>query len=122
MTPYDTPLFDLLAEETRGQMRLDEAHARRTDPVESHQAARSVKNITAVQRAILNGLRTPRTDEALYLYLKWVGVNVSPSGARSRRAELVTRGLVVRVGTSKTAAGRSCAVWSVNGAQTKESQ
>ena len=105
MPEYDVPLFTRSGEPT--------AHARNTDPAESHAAARSVRNITAVHRAILNLLRTPRTDEELYVKLRFIGVNVSPSGARSRRAELVAQGKVAKVGQGRTEAGRKCAVWGV---------
>lgn len=66
----------------------NEAHARRTDPETSHAAARSVKNIGASQRKILWQLQNfgPMTDDQIY---PLVARYMSPSGARTRRSELV---------------------------------
>lgn len=105
---YDIPLFTPTGEPT--------AHARNTDPAESHAAAASVRNIGVLHRMILHALTlTPRTDEQLIQAVRGFGLfHATPSGVRSRRSELVAAGKVVRVGTGKTAAGRSCAVWGVS--------
>ncbi len=77
------------------------AHARNTDPITSHLAADSV-DLTAGQEEVMRvfayysgGLSRPVsiTDEEL------VDIALlSPSGARSRRSELVAMGLLVDTG------------------------
>lgn len=88
----------------------DRAVARREDPDTSHEAADSVERIGEVQRAVLRVLRDgPRCDESI---AQLCPVAVSPSGLRSRRAELVARGLVEWAGTySLTSSGRRTRVW-----------
>lgn len=92
-------------------------NARKTDPATSYEAAGSVKNISETQKAILFLLQFPMTDEDLidryYAHASVGGApNASPSGIRSRRAELVARGLVADSGErSKLASGRSAIVW-----------
>lgn len=92
--------------------------ARRTDPETSHEAAASVDNITATQSFVLQALKKPRTDPQLieaYRQLK-KAPPASESGIRTRRSELVEKGLVVDSGTrSRTPFGRKAIVWSVNG-------
>lgn len=88
------------------------AKARTTDPATSHAAAASVKQRPGHEAilAILD-LFGPHTDEALY---EWPEVRAvcSPSGARTRRAELVDMGLVRDTGRrEKTAANRDTIVW-----------
>lgn len=76
------------------------ARARNTDPQTSHDAAESVQRITETQRAILSLLDgTPMCDEKLIeLYVhSWKREGfprASASGIRSRRSELVERGLI----------------------------
>ena len=80
------------------------ARARNTDPQTSHDAAESVKRIEEQRRAIfalLDG--TPMCDERLIkLYeavWKYEGYPApTPSGIRTRRHELVQRGLVEATG------------------------
>lgn len=88
--------------------------ARKTDPTTSHEAAASVDNLTATKQAILKALNHPRTDVDLisaYHNLKGAPV-ASESGIRSRRAELVTAGLVVDTGARiKLPSGRHAIVW-----------
>jgi len=92
------------------------AHARRTDPETSHEAAASVTNLTSKQAAVLEILRNggPMCDEQIFDALWDSGFKMSPSGARTRRSELVDRGLVEFSGdylTLKT--GRRSRVWQV---------
>ena len=99
------------------------AAARRTDPDTSHAAAASVKDLTGKQAAVLRIVRllTDRTggatDEqiaaAYQTDLPWEALPVqSDSGLRTRRCELVRRGLVADSGERRlNAAGRKCAVW-----------
>lgn len=86
--------------------------ARTTDPETSHQAAASVHNISYVQRTVLSVLRVePMTDEMLVHIVNYRTL-MSPSGIRTRRAELVALGLVRDSGERailKT--GRKAIVW-----------
>jgi len=88
--------------------------ARRSDPRTSHDAAESVKNVTATQAFVLRVLRKPRTDTQLieaYRSLKKAPL-ASESGIRSRRAELVDKGLVADTGQrALTPFGRQSTVW-----------
>ena len=92
------------------------AHARRTDPTTSFEAAGSVKDTTKTQQFILKALRKPLTDVDLvsaYRAFKSAPV-ASESGIRSRRAELVGLGLVRDTGKRvKLASGRHAIVWQV---------
>lgn len=94
--------------------------ARRTDPGTSHAAAASVDNITATQFYILTLLQNALTDyELVDLYGELFAYSdenevprASESGIRSRRAELVARGLVVDTGERRTMpSGRLAIVW-----------
>lgn len=94
------------------------ATARRTDPETSREAARSVQNIAQAQEDVLALLkRGPATDEELKArHDSAVSLGAmkrqSPSGLRTRRAELVERGLIVSDGrTRRTTAGRNSLVW-----------
>jgi hypothetical protein len=91
---------------------VDAAVARRTDPATSHAAAaaHAPAKMRTSQRRILAMLRTlgPMIDEDLYATvndeeaLAATGLpRMSPSGVRSRRAELVKMGLVESAGTEK---------------------
>ena len=92
-------------------------HARATDPSTSHAAAASVTKITGTQGAILRLLFTPRMDEELvdaYYRIADQGIApyASPSGIRSRRAELVEKGWVEDTGARvKMRSGRMAIVW-----------
>lgn len=114
-------LFDS-ARETELEARVIEfeAHARRTDPGTSHAAAKSVKNQTETHDRILELFERfgDATDEDLLVYWRQLRSleenwpSISPSGLRSRRAELVALGLVRDSGhRSTTESGRSCIVW-----------
>lgn len=105
------------------QSQGEQAHARKSDPVTSHQAAASVVNIGRTREAIRSILKQfgPQTDEQIWsnYQREWIHKGAtqtaSPSGLRSRRAELVRMGFVVEAGTGKTAAGRACAIWKLAG-------
>lgn len=88
--------------------------ARKTDPKTSHDAAESVNEVTRTQEYVLRALRRPRNDSQLieaYRSYK-TAPRASESGIRSRRAELVDRGLVVDSGRRvKTESGRWSIVW-----------
>lgn len=93
------------------------AVARRGDPGTSWAAARSLdpEGLRASQRYVLTILQVhgPMTDEAL---VARAAGNLSPSGARTRRAELVALGAVVDSGDrERTAAGRQAVVWKAAG-------
>jgi hypothetical protein len=94
-------------------------YARLTDPQTSHDAADAVENVSATQSAILLILAFAKTDQDLvdaYYSMAGAGLapNASPSGIRSRRAELVKRGLVVDSGRRvKLASGRQAVLWQV---------
>jgi len=87
--------------------------ARNSDPATSHHAAASVRGLRETQRMILSVLATgPATDEEIAERLALAGVHVSPSGARTRRSELVRRGLVVDTGERLlTRSRRQTIVW-----------
>ena len=92
-------------------MHVTEPRARLFDPDTSHTAARSVTNVTEIQHRIWTLLYHygPLTDSQLVAMLDDIA---SPSGVRTRRAELVKAGLVARHdqdGTTGT--GRRCAMW-----------
>lgn len=94
---------------------LQQAHARRSDPTTSHAAAASVADLNATQRLVLRVLREigPSSDERLAEYWQTHDVSsISPSGLRTRRAELVEKGLVVDSGQLvMTTGGNSAIVW-----------
>jgi hypothetical protein len=95
---------------------------RTNDPITSHQAAASIKNITETQRAILRILwRKQCTDvELVRIYtmheLHKKAPYASDSGIRSRRAELVERGYITPSGRlEKLPSGRNAIVWKPTG-------
>lgn len=91
--------------------------ARSTDPVTSHLAAESVDNVTQTQAFILRCLKRPRNDvELVNAYRAYkTAPRASESGIRSRRAELVDRGLVIDTGRRvKLASGRYSIVWGLS--------
>lgn len=99
-----------------GRPTRPHAVARATDPSTSWAAARSIpeEDLRESQRVILALLRDrgPMTDEQIAAALDSVQHPLSPSGARTRRAELVDAGYVrdtKKVG--RTAAGRATIVW-----------
>ena len=107
---------------TQRQSHTEQAPTRRGMPETSYKAAASVVNLGRTRDAILHLLRMhgPMTDEhiwARYLNTKHYREdypNVSPSGLRSRRSELVKLGLVCDSGQrAKTQSGRESIVWRV---------
>ncbi|ADL71023.1 hypothetical protein SEQ_HALENA_58 [Mycobacterium phage Halena] len=97
------------------------AKARRTDPATSHAAAASInpKKLRQSQQAILKVMgrfRNGATDQDIARYYGFSGwaetLPQSPSGLRTRRAELVDLGLVVDSGERKRLpSGRKAIVW-----------
>lgn len=88
--------------------------ARKNDPITSHEAAQSVAQITKTQDFILMILETPATDEMLISRYRSTrhAPEASDSGIRTRRAELVRKGLVVDTGERGfTQSGRQSIVW-----------
>lgn len=98
------------------------AHARRTDPTTSHEAAASVTNLRHSQRAVLDAIEMfadPIGDEEL---VTWYGrlhrerpeqfPRQGAAGIRSRRAEIAH--LLTHVGYTTTITGRRARVWQVN--------
>ena len=109
-------------------MKPIKAHARNTDPETSREAAESVRRPTAKQNCVLAVLgfiefRKGISDEHLVMAYnssfygglgdKLQGLSrQSESGIRSRRAELVRKGLIVDSGRRvKTSSGRNAIVW-----------
>lgn len=95
------------------------AVARAGDPVTSWEAARSLDEATLreSQKVVLRMLQEsgPMTDERLAYYLMGV---LSPSGARTRRAELVDKGLVYDTGErDRLISGRRAIVWAARSTQ-----
>lgn len=97
------------------------AGARLTDPETSRQAARSISRdkMRKTQRQIIEVLTRfgSACDEDIQIYFSQLSdveswPLQSPSGLRSRRAELVKAGLIVDSGErSKTSSGRQTIVW-----------
>jgi hypothetical protein len=99
----------------------DVAHARRTDPVTSHEAAGTIESdkIRRSQRAVLKLLRRlgPIDDARLVSMYSACRDRLdlprqSASGIRTRRSELVTKGLVVDSGEKTVLpSGRRAILW-----------
>jgi hypothetical protein len=93
--------------------------ARKTDPLTSHEAAASVleHTISETKRMILEHLtQEPATDVAIFL--AWPEEEVSSSGLRTRRKELVDEGLVIDTGRrEQLASGRWATVWGLPGSK-----
>ncbi len=97
------------------QMQL-EAKARVTDPDTSHQAAQSVTGVTETQATIYTIISAfgPVTDERIKQIMDTAGYAVSPSSARSRRAELVVSGHVEAASVKgESALGNPSTRWQV---------
>jgi hypothetical protein len=94
--------------------RQEKAHARRSDPHTSHEAARSLSanKLRDSQKAVLSHFRKfgPMTDTDLVNI--YVGSPQSRSGLRTRRSELANRGLIEDTGVrKKLPTGRRAIVW-----------
>ena len=89
--------------------------ARNSDPHTSHEAAASVRGLRETQHMVLSVLAAgPATDEEIAERLASMGAVVSPSGARTRRSELVRAGLVVDTGERLlTRSRRRTIVWAL---------
>ena len=108
-----------------GLARMDtaRAHARRVDPATSHQAAESisVRKLADSRQAVLDllGRIGPATDTRIAAEYElrresYVWPVQSPSGLRSRRAELALAGLVTDTGRrEQLPSGRASIVWAV---------
>ena len=93
-----------------------EPHARLGDPKTSHDAARSVQNLSKSRGAVLYMLKRygPMTQDALVRrYQSSMAAPLqSDSGIRSRVAELVRMGLAEPTGeTAVLASGRRALIW-----------
>lgn len=100
---------------------LDQAEpaTRRDDPETSRVAAASVKNLRASHRRVIQLFRTygPMTDEDALRAARADGWLVSPSGLRSRRAEVTPprgRGIRDSGRREKLASGREAIVWEID--------
>lgn len=104
---------------TNTEQKFITARARTTDPATSHEAAKKVTNTLRVQNIILSILwaRGPLTDPQIaeYYYNRVAdgsAPNASESGLRTRRAELVKKGLVHPTSRRKKLdTGRTATVW-----------
>ena len=89
------------------------ARARRSDPETSHEAAARIYALTEKRQAVLNCLRAigKGHDQAIIdAYRSMSLPEQSDSGIRSRRAELVSVGLVIARGVERID-GRLHTVW-----------
>lgn len=99
------------------QLELGTPRARTTDPGTSHTAAASVAHLRHTQQIILTllNLEGPQTDEELLLL--WndrIAERISPSGLRTRRAELVDMNYVRDSGERRPLeSGRMAIAWEV---------
>ena len=85
------------------------AHTRARDPKTSRDAA--PKSITAGQVRVMRAMRFgPYTDVELASQLRGI---MSASGVRSRRAELVRRGLIVNTGATRLHNNRKHTIWAL---------
>ena len=93
----------------------ERAHARRSDPETSHAAAASLSSekLRASQAEVLRLLREhgPMTDLDLIELAEESQTRQSDSGLRTRRKELVVKGLVRDSGKRFTMGGRKHILW-----------
>lgn len=94
------------------------AHTRRRDPETSKEAAVvASKNLTDKQDQVLSVLRAygPSSDEGIIETIGYLDMSdwpkQSPSGIRTRRSELVAKGLVEHCGFGVTQAGNRTRLW-----------
>ena len=90
-----------------------DAVARRTDPLTSHEAAWSLRDLSELQGRVLPLLNMLQdaTDEGLVAAYEADYGRVSPSTVRTRRRELQDMGAIEVVGRSTTRGGRPCQVF-----------
>lgn len=88
------------------------AHARRTDPSTSHEAASkfTAKKLTEIQQQVLLLFKSRRELTDLDLQQAF---NFSGSTHRTRRSELVERGLVRNSGRKKFQDGSNRIIWEI---------
>ena len=95
----------------------EHAHARRTDPLSSHLAAeRATERLTDVQERVLILLRVKgaATDNTIIQRFRdtWPELRMSDQSIRSRRADLVRKGLVTHTGDFGTSPyGQPARIW-----------
>jgi len=100
-----------------GDQDQEHAHARRTDPITSHLAAeRASARLTDIQERVLTLLRIqgPATDDEIEARFRhyWPDLKVSSQSIRSRRSELVRKGLAEFTGDfGRTEFGQRARVW-----------
>ena len=97
---------------------VEHAVARNTDPDTSWEAAQSVGDVRRSQQEVFDLIRRAggTTDEELLMLAKVQGIRQSPSGLRTRRAELVDKGLVRDSGRrTRGRTGRRMIVWEAVG-------
>ena len=90
-----------------------DAFARRSDPETSHEAAATV-DIRRSQEQVINLFHRygPMTDAELLEAADRLSVKQSPSGLRTRRNELVAKGVLRFTGTFKRLhTGRRARIW-----------
>ena len=90
---------------------------RPTDPETSRDAVPDKQRRQTVRDRVLGLFQTHKTltDEQLAeIYPQHLGPQTSPSGLRTRRAELVDAGLVVPAGFSLNKSGRRVIIWALN--------
>lgn len=100
---------------------MNEHRSRTTDPETSKEAGRKVTNLRASQALVLNMFRAygEMNDKDLldrvHATQRDLGLTkvMSPSGVRSRRAELVTLGKVKDTGHRENVDGRNVIVWGI---------
>ncbi len=99
----------------------ESAHARRTDPLESHFAAEvATTQLSRTRERVLAVLRQhgPLSDEEMIQKIRsmWPDWDVSDANLRSRRSDLHKDGLVHRNGRAVTKHNRTCSRWDTHAA------
>lgn len=94
-----------------------QAFARRDDPETSHEAAASVERIRETQYLVLCCLNAIGPQDDLGIAQWWWNSdhkNISSSGLRTRRSEMVARGLVRHSGEyGRSSSGRRTRIWEI---------
>jgi hypothetical protein len=100
-----TPPYHLVGDEP-GTLFDQQRPPHHPNPYSSRAAASVAPAIRGQRALVLDCLQEPATDDA-----GAARTGLELNSYRPRRAKLVEDGLVVRVGTGKSAAGNPCAVW-----------